>query len=115
MAVYADGDCGGRDIEALARHAAEDGLLVPLRSLVYRPADNEELLWAVQGGAFFAFLHQGYGREKIRQLWKLGAAEVESVLGKDWEALDEEFGCYLRAMPPGRPVDWAGLKRRGCG
>lgn len=51
--------------------------------------------------ALFAFLHQVYGREKIRQLWKLGAAEVEAVLGKDWEALDGEFGGYTAGAAGG--------------
>ena len=115
MAVYADGECGGRGVGALARLLDGRGALVPLRELVYRPSDGEELLWAVQGGAFFGFLRRTYGREKMRLLWKLGAAEVETVLGKGWEALDGEFRRYLRAMPPGRPVDWAGLVRRGCG
>jgi hypothetical protein len=116
MAVYADGDCGGHSVDMLARHLSVRGELIPLRRLVFRPDDSEELLWAVQSGAFFGFLRQRYGRAKVRELWKLGVGEVELVFGKGLEVLDDEFRLYLHDMPAsGRALDWAALMRRGCG
>ena len=85
------------------RRMLDDGSLIPLADLVRREWDptqfSADITYPELAG-FVSYLRNKYGLERMKTIWRGGAASIPTVLGKPLAELEADWQTALRDVEP---------------
>ncbi len=92
FAVYSDEMWYGFPLHDLNKYLLLEKKLIPLGELIENFRYYSDMVSYPQAGSFVKYLYEQYGVDKIKDLWKSGAAKnFKRVLGKDIAALEKDW------------------------
>ncbi len=116
LATYSDEPCNGYEMSELAANIlmnTEDN--VPLDSLARQFRKYPEMVGYMLMASFVEYVLDMYGAGKLRELWLADYDALESVVGKDAAAVEDEWHKYVCDKYPDPQVpNWSVLREDGC-
>jgi hypothetical protein len=115
VATFGAGHCERYTLHEAAASLLREKKAVPLRQLATNFYSVNDVVAYLQSGSVVQFVHDTYGIQAVRTLWRGGLAQAVAATGLTAEELDAAWRAYLHR--PGfspRPVDWEIIRRKGC-
>ena len=91
LAVYANDEWHGHNLHALNKHLRDTKQLVSLDRLLANMRSYPAPIGYPESGSFVKFLHEHYGREKLKELWQAGRADFHQIYGRSLTELEAEW------------------------
>jgi Peptidase MA superfamily len=97
MAVYADDNWQGYNLDQLAKYLVDNNRYVSLPELVNKFRNVDDLVSYPLLGSFVKFLDEVYGREVVVKIWQAKNKHIEKLTGKSLEELEKEWLRRIQA------------------
>lgn len=94
VAVYAAGDCAGRELHAWAAKLALENKLTDFADLEQR-FDFSKAAPHLQSGSFVKYVMEKYGVRSFRMLWENGLSASSEATGLEMDALLENWTSHI--------------------
>jgi len=98
LAIYADDIWMQQPLHAVTRYLLSQGRLVPLPQLINHFGDYDELVTYPEAGSFLKFLYEQHGVDKVKAVWKGGAAVMPRTMEQSIQQLEGAWHTTI-ALP----------------
>lgn len=99
LATYAPGECAGVGIHYLASSLIDNGSAEPLNKLMHEFRQLNEANAYLQSASVVGFIHEVFGIEALRSIWKNGPDVLPDVTGMDLDALENSWREFVSKVP----------------
>ena len=118
-ATYADNECYYPEpMYTITSHFHQKNQLFELEDLVAdfdQLAAQNDIIAYIQSAAYFQFLYEAHGVDKMKELWKRGFDSFESIYSMKLEELDAQLKEHLLSIPIPEDFDEELILSTGCG
>ena len=116
LATYVDGRCGGYENGRIVRAILDQGLLIPMETLVGDFRRQNDLIAYLQAASIIEFMVHRQGPEAVAILWAQGLRASPVLLQTSADVFLGEFEIWLTStydpVPSGA---WESIRAGGCG
>jgi hypothetical protein len=113
IATHAGGECAGRSLHDVVAYMKQEGMLLPLATLLNEFHQHSDLVTYLQAGSFTEYLVETHGAALFRDVWARGLDAAFRDAGLDTAAEESRWLDTLRTSATAG--DWARIRSSGCG